>query len=134
MKSTDFSGFNNIANHRVECDKCGWTHWQIIQTQNSAKHPQYRYACQGCERLATKYIAKRKLIAAGINPDNVPYHHVKRDYKNCDVCSKEGAELHHWAPYAYFGNEAEKWPTSYLCQKCHVRWHQLVTPNISNKN
>ena len=47
---------------------------------------------------------------------------------SCEVCGTEGAENHHWAPSALFGSESERWPQSYLCQPCHARWHQVVTP------
>ncbi|MBO9602559.1 MAG: hypothetical protein J7496_08635 [Novosphingobium sp.] len=52
----------------------------------------------------------------------------------CEVCgSTEKIEEHHWAPFYLFGAESEKWPTSFLCQKCHVRWHQTVTPNMGRR-
>lgn len=47
----------------------------------------------------------------------------------CEKCGALGTELHHWAPRAYF-NDAEEWPKSYLCQKCHSLWHSVVTPKI----
>src|SRR5438132_776764 len=52
---------------------------------------------------------------------------VWRDYRDpdhpCEVCGGLGAELHHWAPRAIFGAEAEEWPTAYLCVRDHNRWH-----------
>jgi hypothetical protein len=36
-------------------------------------------------------------------------------------------ENHHWAPQSLFP-DAHRWPQSWLCRKCHNRWHQLVTP------
>jgi hypothetical protein len=35
-------------------------------------------------------------------------------------------ELHHWAPKALFGDEAEVWPQDFLCRSCHIRWHQTM--------
>jgi 5-methylcytosine-specific restriction endonuclease McrA len=52
------------------------------------------------------------------------------DAPKCEVCGATGTELHHWAPIHIFGAEAWLWPTAYLCQKCHNRWHRLVTPNM----
>ena len=49
----------------------------------------------------------------------------------CEVCGAKGAERHHWAPWALFGDEAERWPQSMLCVPCHLRWHQIVTPSLS---
>jgi hypothetical protein len=49
----------------------------------------------------------------------------------CDHCgSRRHLQIHHWAPYALFGAEANEWPTSWLCQPCHSRWHSTVTPNM----
>ena len=39
------------------------------------------------------------------------------------VCGAEGAELHHWAPKEVFGQEANAWPTAFLCVACHQEWH-----------
>lgn len=44
----------------------------------------------------------------------------------CRVCGKRGVELHHWAPKALFGDEAEVWPQDFLCRACHTRWHQTI--------
>lgn len=44
----------------------------------------------------------------------------------CTRCgSASGTELHHWAPRAIF-NDAELWPTSWLCPGCHRTWHQAI--------
>jgi len=49
----------------------------------------------------------------------------------CTRCGARGAELHHWAPRAIFGNnECEQWPKDYLCKSCHDIWHQKVTPQL----
>ena len=46
---------------------------------------------------------------------------------HCVKCGKSGAELHHWAPKAIFGkDEAEQWPTDYLCLECHTFWHDTI--------
>jgi hypothetical protein len=44
----------------------------------------------------------------------------------CERCGAEGAnELHHWAPRHLF-DDADGWPTSYLCKGCHVEWHRVT--------
>lgn len=51
----------------------------------------------------------------------------------CERCgSSEGTELHHWAPRHLF-EDADEWPMSWLCVPCHLKWHQVVTPNMSER-
>lgn len=41
----------------------------------------------------------------------------------CARCgATDGTELHHWAPHAVF-EDADWWPTNYLCRQCHRFWH-----------
>lgn len=47
----------------------------------------------------------------------------RRDRPPCQVCGEWGTEIHHWAPKELFGDEADLWPTAYLCPPCHGRWH-----------
>ena len=55
--------------------------------------------------------------------------------KACEVCgSTQSVHEHHWAPFHLFGAEAAKWPTSFLCQPCHSRWHSVVTPRMGKRN
>jgi hypothetical protein len=37
----------------------------------------------------------------------------------------DGSQLHHWAPSAVF-DDAEKWPTDWLCRNCHRIWHDAM--------
>lgn len=48
---------------------------------------------------------------------------LRRDY--CERCGELGAQLHHMAPRAVF-NDPDSWPLAYLCQACHVEWHQRM--------
>jgi hypothetical protein len=43
----------------------------------------------------------------------------------CERCGAVGTELHHWAPRAIF-NDADEWPTSWLCPEHHSQWHQAM--------
>lgn len=52
----------------------------------------------------------------------------------CERCgSTDGSEVHHWAPGHLFEDSLE-WPTSYLCRACHMRWHSIVTPNMTTRS
>jgi hypothetical protein len=51
----------------------------------------------------------------------------------CEHCGeKNGVEFHHWAPRHLF-DDADAWPTAWLCVKCHQLWHRVVTPNMSHR-
>lgn len=129
----DWSEFNIVKKHLVECDQCGWYSWEIVKTVNTAGIDNYRYACQGCDRLVPKFIKIKNIEEAGYDLDSIPHYGGKKRLNVCEVCKVIGAELHHWAPHAYFGIESWDWPMSYLCRKCHMRWHSIVTPNISQR-
>lgn len=48
----------------------------------------------------------------------------------CERCgSYSRVEWHHWAP-RYLFDDADSWPTAYLCRECHRRWHSTVTPSM----
>ena len=44
----------------------------------------------------------------------------------CDRCGDVGVEVHHWAPKAAFGEDADEWPTGDLCTGCHDEWHDRM--------
>lgn len=48
----------------------------------------------------------------------------KCSYLNCN--NKEGVELHHFAPKATFGEDADNWPVAYLCKIHHNLWHKKI--------
>ena len=126
----DTSEFRFVRKHKIECSRCGWHRWELVKQKNRGGSWQYRYMCQGCEYLVPKYVKKADVIAAGLDPEEVPIAGARH---KCEVCNNDGAQLHHWAPWALFGAEADKWPQSYLCPQCHTRWHQIVTPDINKK-
>lgn len=52
-------------------------------------------------------------------------------YRVCEKCHQfQLCEVHHVAPRALFGEQADEWPTLYLCRKCHEAWHSIVTPGL----
>jgi hypothetical protein len=50
----------------------------------------------------------------------------------CERCFKwVHADVHHWAPKEIFGYaEADNWPTSKLCQDCHIEWHRVMNAYV----
>ena len=43
------------------------------------------------------------------------------------VCPNQPGQQHHVAPRDLF-SDSDDWPTVWLCQKHHSRWHQVMTP------
>lgn len=80
--------------------------------------------CHGCSHVSGA-ISKSALVAELIVECDLPVLRDHRDGTPCERCgSLDGVELHHWAPRGVFGmDEAERWPTGWLCPKCHNLWH-----------
>lgn len=69
-------------------------------------------------------VSRRDLTAHSVALDSVPIlADYRRDY--CERCGTIGAQLHHMAPQALF-EDANNWPTAYLCQPCHAEWHRTM--------
>lgn len=107
------------------CWKCGETRWGIRKLVNQAGKTMYPYVCEACGLQTQRYVSHSEAKRLGQEPEHI---NARFPRPQCEVCKTEGAELHHWAPYAIFGDEASRWPTSYLCPACHDRWHRLVGP------
>ncbi len=58
----------------------------------------------------------------------------QRKKADCERCGEHTLlEQHHWAPFKYF-KDADRWPKSYLCRKCHEEWHQVMTGDLVRKH
>ena len=117
---------NEIKYPEHPCKYCGATGWGIGHYVDAGGNPKYPFYCLNCGKRIPGF-AKRRVV----EKSNVQ---IKQLYPLllpfiCEVCGAEGGENHHWAPFHLFGDEAEKWPQSFLCPACHKRWHDLVTPN-----
>jgi hypothetical protein len=60
--------------------------------------------------------------------DDLP---IWRDYRGqnppCAHCGAAESELHHWYPRELDGpEEADRWPTAWLCTRCHNLWHVKI--------
>jgi hypothetical protein len=82
-----------------------------------------------------KYIAHEKLKASNIDIESIPIVEDYSDQIKCAVigCVEIGGEYHHFAPKHLFSDEADNWPTAYLCLKHHRQWHDLVTPKMCER-
>lgn len=56
------------------------------------------------------------------------------DAPPCGVagCTNKGTEYHHWAPRHLF-EDAEFWPTDYLCREHHALWHKTTKTGAYKK-
>ena len=94
--------------------------------------------CDACKR----WVTKEKAWHGGLwLPAGHPHLEGKRvtdlpikphaEYRVCEKCHTfQLCEVHHIAPRAFFGDDADAWPTVCLCRRCHETWHRLVTPGL----
>lgn len=114
------------------CKDCHSKNWKIKRMIDSAERIRYVYICDACGQRTTAFCKKvlaeqSSLLIAGTINMPVKKGHCER----CNVYTH--LEEHHWAPYKIFGNDAESWPKSMLCRKCHEEWHQKVTGDLVRK-
>lgn len=89
---------------------------------------QYKAYCPECGCVGTNF---KHSELDYLDVDKIPFIRV-HDVVPCERCgSEDGSELHHWAPQ-YLFDDADEWPTSYLCRDCHGEWHSKVTPKMSS--
>ncbi len=123
-----------MFNHRdgllKSCPKCNWHDWKIGTAKTISGSIIHPYFCGNCGEKTQLY--EKKDVAKRVGCSSKIEIEIK-NHRICSVCSSAGAEEHHWAPYFIFGSEADLWPKSMLCIKCHKRWHSLVTPNMCKK-
>ena len=123
-----------------KCLKCESEDLKIGITNTQSGSTIYPVYCNQCGDVLNKYIKKHVALEYAIT--NGPLEYVetntakwmkeKQQQIKCEVCDINEGELHHWAPQ-YLFPDADSWPKSYLCRACHRKWHDLVTPNMSNK-
>lgn len=130
----------------LQCENCGPQRlplFAIGEARNNRGHTIYPWYCLHCGFVTQRYASKAVAKDHGLSKP------LKRVYTKseigraegrivesnppCEVCGAEDqTEYHHWAPRHLFGDDCDNWPKSTLCQKCHVRWHQIVTPNMGS--
>ena len=119
------------------CPRCGRETRQEISSRLSASHAvHYGWWCLECKGWAPRrngpgyWIGKEELLRLNVDLSVVRVVEVA-DGRRSARCARRGAEEHHWAPRAIFGEEAAKtWPTDFLCKPCHDEWHRKVTPQL----
>ena len=117
---------NRHEDLKQNCPQCKTSpNWIIVKTIDSADRPRYPYACEKCGFRTQLFVKKEKVPRKILEGDSV-----KESPPNLERCAKcnelTHVEDHHWAPRKYFDN-ADDWPKSKLCRKCHAEWHRKVT-------
>ena len=88
----------------------------------------YGWWCLACKWWTGSgdWIKKEFLLQQGFNLDIIRIT-VSQIGERCAQCNSRGAERHHWAAKEWFGNEeADTWPTDYLCVTCHNAWRNKM--------
>lgn len=139
---------SNTPGGTGECPKCESFDVRIGIAKTVTGSIIYPLFCNDCGNVMARYVKKE--IAMRYQDSNGTLRDVLTntgrkiaegilsadDFKKdpCEVCgSQDKIESHHWAPRHLFGDECEMWPQSNLCQPCHVKWHQTVTPEMGSK-
>ena len=116
------------------CNKCARPrNVRLVRNIAGNGTSQVYWYCTFHSGAAGQFIQHEKIKEQGIDIDRLPIIENYSEYFQCAVCGKLGAELHHWAPKHLFGDDAEAYPQSYLCHHHHMRWHDLVTPDMNRR-
>lgn len=121
------------------CGGCAGTDFAIGEARNAKGSVIRPWYCLDCGWVSQNYAGKaeaapfeplqRVFTATELRVQQGKPVGTYDSNKPCEVCGKTGdSQVHHWAPRFLFGDEAEDWPKGHLCQACHTRWHQIVTP------
>lgn len=104
-----------------------WTVGVVVQANGN---PMVKGQCVTCGKLSANFAPK----ASVRDVNALPVFRDHRTGRPCERCNAtDGVELHHWAPRHLFDDECDLWPTSWLCPRCHQRWHVIVTPGMSRR-
>ncbi len=111
------------------CPNCGekpsWGLLKMIDSRGSERYPFY---CNHCHKR-TQCFEKKISVPQAIK-DRQPDVIITPKLGICERCGKKThLEEHHWAPWKYF-KDANDWPKSSLCRKCHEEWHQIMTGDL----
>ena len=91
----------------------GVTQYKLLSQACGEKSGAIAYKC-----LPEEWLPRARILSVSAPTPTLP----------CARCgSTKPTQYHHWAPQVLF-TDAHEWPGSHLCQACHTRWHQVMTP------
>lgn len=102
----------------------------IVKTIINNGSIQVRQRCEQCGELFGG-----PLPHANFEIDEMPFYETGYPKTECAVvgCTNTDVELNHYFPRALarkVGEDADGWPTGYLCRYHHRLWHRNVTPGL----
>ena len=118
------------------CKKCNSLSFvRLVRDITSNGISQIYWQCQvhhGGIHSPRKNIKHEKVKSLEIVIENLPVINNNSEFFVCKKCGAIGAANHHWSPKHLF-EDAEDWPQDYLCNECHDKWHNIVTPGMYKK-
>lgn len=100
---------------------CRHEFWEVGRARISSGAVQVKSRCLRCKDMLGTH------PSSDFDLDALPWLYDRPSPASCERCgSTDGVELHHWAPREFFGDEADAWPTGWLCTACHARWHDAM--------
>ena len=120
------------------CKSCNHdTTAKLVRNVTASGTSQVWYQCIFCHGniggVASAFVKHSELRDKNIDVETIQIVNDYRDQNRiCFVCGEPNCQLHHYAPRHLFDN-ADSWPTSYLCQKHHDEWHKKLTPYMCKK-
>jgi hypothetical protein len=106
--------------------------FEVVRIYTSDGRCQIRLYCCSCRRSGWSASLPKRFFSE----DDFAALRVERldelELERCERCNAvDVVESHHWAPQEIFGyEEADTWPKSLLCRKCHVEWHARMNEYI----
>lgn len=113
--------FPALAAGVVGIRECADGTWQAVWT------------CSNCE-YRTSAIAHYELERRGMAIRDLPVvESYLGQFGRCVVkgCESVDVQLNHFGPRAIFRDDADRWPTGYLCREHHREWGERVTPHLN---
>ena len=109
------------------------TTYGIIIARNGTR--QIRTVCESCGWVGTHSWGHARFTDEERSALAVVRDNRTRETARCEVCNAPEVELHHFAPVHLFGwEEADRWPTAWLCPDHHREWHRIVTPAMRRRD
>lgn len=108
----------------MKCPRCNDVECKVYKQINRSGSVVVVERCPACRNNPTPYRAF--LPKKDYDIDTLPlFEDYMEDAHGCEVrgCENKGSEYHHFAPKHLFDN-AEDWPTGWLCQGHHREWHK----------
>ena len=124
LKCTNCNANTLMVLHRRQIASGGFHYcWMCSRCNQKYKHNGRTWIARS---RTLKFLTADQIDSLPVIPSDVLFPCVK--------CGAKGTELHHWAPKAIFGHdEAEQWPTDYLCLNCHNFWHDTINSHRTNE-